>query len=89
MPAIEDHDYLKTCAQLATCLSISIASARGKVEIVAAREGKRDIASKKSIAEKLLKKALLQKSESKKTITASFDELLAALAEDENFMIED
>ena len=53
MPAIEDHSYLKLCAQLASFFSISIASARRKVEIAAAREGSKDLATRKSVAEQL------------------------------------
>ena len=35
MPLIEDHHYLKICAQLASSLSISISAARRKVEVAA------------------------------------------------------
>ena len=41
MPLIEDHHYLKICAQLASSLSISISAARRKVEVAAAKEGKK------------------------------------------------
>ena len=46
MPLIEDHHYLKLCAQLASYLSISIAAARRKVELAAAKEGKKDLNSR-------------------------------------------
>ncbi len=88
MPAIEDHDYLKLCAQLASCLSISIAAARRKVEMQAAREGLRDLSSRKLIANNLLNQAKSDAS-SEGFNASSFDELLKALAEEENFMIED
>ena len=51
MPLIEDHHYLKICAQLASSLSISIAAARRKVEVAAAKEGKKDLQSRKEIAQ--------------------------------------
>tara|TARA_Y100001968_G_C19311102_1_gene694224 strand:+ start:728 stop:1000 length:273 start_codon:yes stop_codon:yes gene_type:complete len=90
MPAIEDHDYLKLCAKLASFLSISISSARRKVEMQAARDGVRELAGRKEIAENLLNKLRLQVGNSSEGInSAQFDELLAALAEEENFMIED
>ena len=31
MPTIEDHSFLKICAQLASCLSISISAAKKKI----------------------------------------------------------
>ncbi len=87
MAAIEDHGYVKLCAELANCLSISIASARRRVELAAAREGIRDLNSRKKIARSLLDKARLQLEKGEGN--AQLDHLLAALAEEENFMIED
>ena len=58
MPTIEDHNYLKICAQLASSLSISLSSAKRQVELAANRKGKKDLNSRKIIAEKLLAKAL-------------------------------
>ena len=87
MPLIEDHHYLKICAQLASSLSISIAAARRKVEVVAAKEGKKDLQSRKVIAQKILDQSI--EDETKQSQSASFDQLLKALKEEENFMIED
>ena len=53
MAPIEDHVYMKLCADLASCLSISLASARRQVELTVAREGTKDLTSKKIIAERL------------------------------------
>ena len=89
MPAIEDHEFLKLAAQLASCLNISISSARRKIDIVAAKEGSKDIAKRKAIAKKLLKEATIQAKDATSNIAATFDELLAALKEEENFMVED
>ena len=86
MPAIEDHDYLKICANLASSLSISIAAARRRVEVKAAQEGVRDISGRKRIANKLLEES---KEGSNALKGSQFDELLVALSEEENFMIED
>ena len=58
MPLIEDHHYLKICAQLASSLSISISAARRKVEVAAAKEGKKDLQSRKEIAQKILEETL-------------------------------
>ena len=89
MPLIEDHHYLKICAQLASSLSISIAAARRKVEVAAAKEGKKDLQSRKELAQKILDQVLDEDKKESHSAAASFDELLKALKEEENFMIED
>ena len=89
MPLIEDHHYLKICAQLASSLSISIAAARRKVEVAAAKEGKKDLLSRKQIAHRILDQAIEEDKKQSDSASASFDKLLKALKEDENFMLED
>ena len=89
MPLIEDHHYLKICAQLASSLSISIAAARRKVEVAAAKEGKKDLQSRKEIAQKILKQVIDDDQKQGDSASASFDQLLKALKEEENFMLED
>ena len=89
MPLIEDHHYLKICAQLASCLSISIAAARRKVEVAAAKEGKKDLQSRKEIAQKILDQTIEEDNKNSDSASASFDQLLKALKEEENFMLED
>ena len=89
MPLIEDHHYLKTCAQLASSLSISISSARRRVEVAAAKEGKKDLQSRKEIGQKILDQILNEDPKQNVSASASFDHLLKALKEEENFMLED
>tara|TARA_B100000945_G_scaffold113980_1_gene90412 strand:- start:244 stop:513 length:270 start_codon:yes stop_codon:yes gene_type:complete len=89
MPLIEDHHYLKICAQLASSLSISISAARRKVEVMAAKEGKKDLQSRKEIAQKILDQTLTEDEKQSLSASESFDRLLKALKEDENFMLED
>ena len=89
MPLIEDHHYLKICAQLASSLSISISAARRKVELSAAKEGKKDLQSRKEIAQKILDQTLNEDQKQSVSASASFDNLLKALKEEENFMLED
>ena len=89
MPLIEDHHYLKICAQLASSLSISISAARRKVEVAAAKEGKKDLQSRKEIAQKILDQIVEADKTQNESASASFDELLKALKEEENFMLED
>ena len=89
MPLIEDHDYLKICAKLASSLSISIAAARRKVEVSAAKEGKKDLKAKKEIAQKILGQITEDDKKQSESTSKSFDQLLKALKEEENFMLED
>ena len=89
MPLIEDHYYLKICAQLASSLSISISAARRKVEVAAAKEGKKDLQSRKEIAQKILEQTIKDDEKKNLSASASFDQLLKALEEEENFMLED
>ena len=88
MAKIEDHGYLKTCAQLASALSISLAAAKRQVELKASKAGTKDISARKEIAEKLVKKALAQEN-NKDNSANQLDKLLEALASEENFMTED
>ncbi len=90
MAPLEDHAYMKLCAELASCLSISLASARRKVDLVAARDGVKALNERKLIAERLLDEARTRKDGSAEaSASAQLDQLLEALAEDENFMVED
>ena len=54
MAAIQDSEYVKLCAQLASRLSISLASARRQVDQAAAREGKRDLEGRRAMALSLI-----------------------------------
>ena len=89
MPLIEDHHYLKICAQIASSLSISISAARRKVEAAAAKKGKKDLQSRKEIAQDILEQTLKENKKQSLSASASFDQLLKALKEEENFMLED
>ena len=52
MAAIQDRDYLRLCAELASLLSISQASARRRVDQQAAKDGARDVENPKSSGNK-------------------------------------
>ena len=80
---------MKLCAELASCLSISLASARRQVELVVAREGVKDLTAKNSIAQRLLNDARSRQEADQISSSTHLDHLLTALAEEENFMIED
>tara|TARA_Y100001978_G_scaffold113387_1_gene101145 strand:- start:913 stop:1176 length:264 start_codon:yes stop_codon:yes gene_type:complete len=87
MAAIQDRDYLRLCAELASLLSISQASARRRVDQQAAQDGARDVESRKAVATSLLEAAKTQQLEG--SASSNLDTLLEAEAKDEHFMLED
>ncbi|HGY5546231.1 MAG TPA: hypothetical protein ACN46P_03760 [Prochlorococcus sp.] len=89
MAAIQDHAFVKLCAELASCLSISLASARRQVDLAASREGVKDLEARITIAKRLLEEARSRRQEGKGAPGNQLDQLLKAVAEDENFMTED
>ncbi|KGG14648.1 MULTISPECIES: hypothetical protein [unclassified Prochlorococcus] len=89
MSSIKEHDYLKICAQLASFLSISISAAKKKIDVAAASKGVKDLVARKEIAEKLLEEARQTSEKGENSINKQLDNLLEALAEEENFMVED
>jgi hypothetical protein len=85
MAGITDRAYSAACGRLAVQLSVSLAAARRKVDIRAAREGLRDNDAKIALAERMLNEAI----ESGFDTGAMLDQQLKALASEENFMTED
>ena len=85
MAAPLDKDYVTACGRLATALSISIASARRKVDLVAAREGARDAEARTLIAQRLLVESQGVSEESRQLL----DVLLEAVKEEENYIGDD
>ena len=89
MSSIKEHDYLKICAELASCLSISIAAAKKKIDLLASKKGLKDVSSRKAMAKKLLDEAKQHSLKGNYSAANQLDTLLKALAEEENFMVED
>ena len=89
MPAIQDHDYLRLCAELATQLGISQSSARRKVELAASRTGAKDLTSRKQVAASLLSEAQDERKKANHDQGQVLDHLLEAEPLDEKFMLED
>jgi hypothetical protein len=85
MVAIPDRQYNAACGRLASWLGISIASARRKVDIRAAREGLSDTAARIALAERMLTEAEASGVDTR----AMLESQLGALASEENFMTED
>ncbi|BEV36060.1 hypothetical protein [Synechococcus sp. M16CYN] len=54
MATIQDPLYVKLCAKLASKLSISLASARNQVDQAAAKEGKRDVQTRRALVQSML-----------------------------------
>lgn len=85
MAGISDRAFNTACSRLASLLGVSLASARRKVEIRAARDGIRDSAGKLALAEQLLAEAEASGHDNHNLLTS----LLEAVGNDENFMVED
>ena len=85
MAAIQDSEYVKLCAQLASRLSISLASARRQVDQAAAREGKRDLEGRRAMAQSMLTALDSIDEGSVERLTA----LLSSSEGDGNFILED
>ena len=89
MAAIQDQNYVKLCAQLATRLSISLASARRRVDQAAAREGRRDVEGRRAMAQSLLDALDNDIDESNADNPERLNSLLSVSEGDGNFIIED
>ena len=85
MAAPQDKDFVTACGKLASALSISIASARRKVDLVAAKEGVRDNPGRLLIAQRLLLEAQGVGEESRQLL----DVLLEAVKEEEMYLGDD
>ena len=87
MYPINDKEYLKICAEIAKIMSISLSSAKKKVEIQIAKKGSKTIEEKRQVAQELLD--ICQKDEGNKLSSSKIlDKLMETLDED-NFLTED
>ena len=88
MYPINDRQYLKICAEIAKIMSISLSSAKKKVEIQIAKKGSKTLEEKREVAGDLLKNC--QKNDSE-TLSSSkiLDKLMATLEDEDNFLTED
>tara|TARA_A100000164_G_C21780657_1_gene710857 strand:+ start:266 stop:532 length:267 start_codon:yes stop_codon:yes gene_type:complete len=88
MYPINDRQYLELCSKIAKILSISLSSAKKKVEIQIAKKGSKTIEEKRQVANDLLK--LSEKdNENKLSSSKILDKLMSTLENDDNFMTED
>lgn len=85
MSAIPDRNYNAACGRLAGWLGVSIASARRRVDIRAAKEGLTETAARIALAERMLAEAQASGVDNQSLLDAQ----LVALRTEENFMTED
>lgn len=88
MYPINDRQYLAICSEIANLLSVSLSSAKKKVEIQIAKQGSKTIEEKRKVAKDLLK---LCEKDNKKKLSSSkiLDKLMSTLENEDNFMTED
>ncbi len=88
MYQINDRQYLKICAEIARLLSISLSSAKKRVEIQIAKKGSKTIEQKRQVAQDFLN--LCEKDENKKHSSSKIlDKLMETLEDEDNFLTED
>ncbi len=88
MYPINDQQYLKICAEIATLMSISLSSAKKKVEIQIAKKGSKTLEEKRKVAQDLL--IICRKDEGKKRSSSKIlDKLMESLNNEDNFLTED
>ena len=88
MYPINDRQYLKTCAEIARIMSISLSSAKKKVEIQIAKKGSKTIQEKIQVAQNLLE--ICEKNEGDKLSSSRIlDKLMETINDEDNFSTED
>ena len=88
MYPVNDRQYLAICSKIAALLSISLSSAKKRVEIEIAKKGSKTIEEKKEVAKDILK--LCEKDNGNKLSSSKIlDKLMSTLENEDNFMTED
>ena len=88
MYPINDRQYLKICAEIANIMSISLSSAKKKVEIQIAKEGSKTIQEKIQVAKNLLE--ICENNEGDKLSSSRIiDKLMETINDEDNFLTED
>ena len=88
MYPINDREYVLICSEIAKLMSISLSSAKKKVEIQIAKKGSKTIEEKRRVAQDLL---ITYKKDKGNKLSSSkiLDNLMSNLENDDNFMTED
>ena len=88
MYSLNDREYLAICSKIANLLSVSLSSAKKKVEIEIAKKGCKTIEEKREVAKDILK--LCEKDNGNKLSSSKIlDKLMSTLENEDNFMTED
>ena len=88
MYSINDRQYLATCSEIARLMSVSLSSAKKKVEIQIAKKGSKTIEEKRQVAKTLLKKCE-KENENKLNSSKLLDKLMSTPENEDNFITED
>ena len=88
MYPINDRQYLAICSEIANLLSVSLSSAKKKVEIQIAKKGSKTIEEKRQVAQDLLK-TCLDDNGNKLSSSKILDKLMSTLENEDNFITED
>ena len=88
MYPIHDRQYLKICAEIAKVMSISLSSAKKKVEIQIAKEGSKTIQEKINVAQNVLE-ICKKKDGDKLSSSIILDKLMETLDGEDDFLTED
>jgi hypothetical protein len=88
MYPINDRQYLKICAEIEKLMSISLSSAKKKVEIQIAKKGSKTIQEKIQVAQNVLK--ICEKNDGDQSSSSRIlDKLMETLDGEDNFLTED
>ena len=88
MYPVNDRQYLATCSKIANLLSVSLSSAKKRVEIEIGKKGSKTMEEKREIAKDILK--LCEKDNGNKLSSSTIlDQLMSTLENEDNFMTED
>jgi len=88
MYPINDRQYIATCSEIAKLLSVSLSSAKKKVEIQIAKKGSKTIEEKRQVAQDLLK-TCENDNGNKQSSSQILDKLMSTLENEDNFITED
>ena len=88
MYPINDRQYIATCSEIAKLLSVSLSSAKKKVEIQIAKKGSKTIEEKRQVAQDLLK-TCENDNGNKLSSSKLLDQLMSTLENEDNFITED
>ena len=88
MYPINDREFLKICADIASVMSISIASAKKKVEIQITNKACKTIDEKRKVAKEVYETCKKDSANDLNSIKL-FDNLMQSLDGDDNFLVED